>query len=110
MESAITQKTLLQAAGALRVAGAQTTKVRLLRSHPVTQFYPAAAKRDGLDGIVTVDLLINAEGQVVEAEVLTESPSGQGFGIAALDVAKTYEFDNGFRRLVLMSMTVQFQP
>jgi len=110
MESALSGKTMLQAASALRVSGAQTARVRLLRSHPVTEFYPAAARRDGLDGIVTVDLLINAEGLVLEAEVLTESPADRGFGLAALDVAKTYEFDNTFKRLVLMSMTVQFQP
>ena len=92
------------------MTGAQTARIRLLRSHPVTEFYPAEARRDGLDGIVTVDLLINAEGLVVEAEVLMESPPNRGFGLAALDVAKTYEFDNTFRRLVLMSMIVQFQP
>jgi TonB family protein len=110
MEGESLERTMLQAAGALRVTGAQTTKLRLLRSHPATEFYPAEARRDGLDGIVTVDLLINAEGLVVEAEVLMESPPNRGFGLAALDVAKTYEFDNTFRRLVLMSMIVQFQP
>ena len=110
MEGETLDRSLLQAAGALRVTGTQTTKLRLLRSHPVAEFYPAEAKRDGLDGIVTVDLLINAEGLVVEAEVLTESPPDRGFGLAALDVAKTYEFDNTFKRLVLMSMNVQFQP
>ena len=47
---------------------------------------------------------------MVEAEVLTESPKGQGFGLAALDVAKTYEFENTLKKLVLMAMTVQFQP
>ena len=57
-----------------------------------------------------VDLLINAEGFVVEASVLAEQPTGRGFGLAALDVAKTYEFDNGLRRLVLMEMGVSFLP
>jgi len=102
--------TELQARGAIRLVGTQTAKVRLLRSHPVDEFYPAEAKRNGLDGIVTVDLLINELGLVVEAEVLTESPKGQGFGLAALDVAKTYEFENTLKKLVLMAMTVQFQP
>jgi TonB family protein len=100
----------LQAPGALRLTGTQTAKVRLLRSHPVEEFYPVEARRKGLDGIVTVDLFINELGFVVEAEVLTESPRDQGFGLAALDVAKTYEFDNTLKRLVLMSMTISFQP
>ncbi len=102
--------TELQARGAIRLVGTQTEKVRLLRSHPVQDFYPAEARRKGLDGIVTVDLFINELGFVVEAEVLTESPKGQGFGLAALDVAKTYEFENTLKSLVLMSMTIQFQP
>lgn len=102
--------TELQAPGALRLTGTQTAKVRLLRSHPVDEFYPVEARRKGLDGIVTVDLLINDLGLVVEAEVLTESPRGQGFGLAALDAAKTYEFDNTLKKLVLMSMTISFQP
>ena len=102
--------TELQARGAIRLVGAQTEKVRLLRSHPVEEFYPPEARRKGLDGIVTVDLFINELGLVVEAEVLTESPKGQGFGLAALDVAKTYEFENTLKKLVLMAMTVQFQP
>jgi TonB family protein len=100
----------LQAPGAIRLTGTQTEKLRLLRSHPVEEFYPVEAKRKGLDGIATVDLFINEVGLVVEAEVLSESPKGQGFGLAALDVAKTYEFDNTLKRLVLMSMTIQFQP
>ena len=100
----------LQARGAIRLVGTETTKVRLLRSHPVEEFYPAEARRKGLDGIVTVDLFINELGLVVEAEVLTESPKGQGFGLAALDVAKTYEFENTLKKLVLMAMTILFQP
>jgi outer membrane biosynthesis protein TonB len=103
-------RTELQVAGATRLTGAQTAKVRLVRSQPVEDFYPADARRDGLDGIVTVDLFINELGFVVEAEVLTESPRGHGFALAALDVAKTYEFDNTLKTLVLMSMTIVFQP
>lgn len=110
MDATSPQGVGLQTTGALRVTGEQTSKLRLLRSDPVEKFYPVEAKRQGLDGLVTVDLLINAEGLVVEARVLTESPAGEGFGLAALDVAKTYEFDNTLQRLVLMAMTVRFEP
>jgi TonB family protein len=100
----------LQVPGAIRLLGAQTEKLRLVHGAPVADFYPAEAKRKGLDGIVTVDLFINELGLVVEARVLSESPKGQGFGLAALDVAKTYEFENTLKKLVLMSMIIQFQP
>jgi TonB family protein len=81
-----------------------------VHSASVADFYPAEARRKGLDGLVTVDLFVNELGLVVEAKVLTESPKGQGFGLAALDVAKTYEFENTLKKLVLISMTIQFQP
>jgi TonB family protein len=96
--------------GVLRVEGAQTSKLRLRRSEPVEKFYPAEARRKGLDGVVTVDLLINAEGFVVEAQVISESPDGEGFGLAALVVAKTYEYFNDLKRPVLMAVTVSFLP
>lgn len=96
--------------GALRLEGAAVEQLRLRRSEPVSRFYPAAAREQGLDGTVIVDLLVNAAGQVIEAQVISESPAGVGFGIAALDAAKTYEFDNRLQREVLMSLVIEFLP
>jgi TonB family protein len=95
---------------ALRVEGAQTARLRWRRGESPETFYPARARRKGLDGIVTVDLLINAEGYVLEAQVISESPMGEGFGLAALDVVKTYEYFNDLERPVLMAVTVSFLP
>ena len=95
---------------AVRLEGALVDRVRWLRGEPPAKFYPAEAKREGLDGSVVVDLLINEGGMVLEAQVISESPPGYGFGLAALDAAKTYEFDNTLRKLVLMSLVVQFLP
>ena len=97
-------------ADALRIEGKQTAQLQLRRGQSAEKFYPAEARRKGLDGIVTVDLLINAEGFVVEAQVISESPAGEGFGLAALDVAKTYEYFNALKRQVLMAVTVEFLP
>ncbi len=80
------------------------------RVHTADQHYPAAARRDAVDGIVLVDLLLNIEGQVLEAQVIAESPPGFGFGLAALDTAKTFEFINPFRSQVLLSKEVAFLP
>src|SRR5262245_48068715 len=95
---------------ALRLQGAQTAQLKWRRGDAPEKHYPAAARAERLDGFVTVDLLVNAEGQVLEAQVISESPPGAGFGLAALDVAKTYEYDNPLHRLVLMSITVGFLP
>lgn len=96
--------------GALRVTGREVERFRLLRGDTPQQHYPPAARAQGLDGLVVVDLLLNESGQVLEAQVLSESPTGQGFGLAALDVAKTCEFANPLGRLVLFSMNVAFVP
>jgi TonB family protein len=96
--------------GAVRLVGANVAQVRLQRGDKPEQHYPPDARREGLDGIVIVDLLINIEGQVQEAEVLSESPPGHGFGIAALDTARTYEFENRLKQPVLMAITIQFTP
>jgi TonB family protein len=85
-------------------------QLRLLRGESPGKFYPAEARRRGLDGSVIVDLLINEGGLVVEAQVVSETPAGEGFGLAALDTVKTYEFRNALRKLVLMSLLVEFTP
>lgn len=95
---------------ALRIEGREVARFKLLRGESPQQHYPAAAREQGLDGLVTVDLLLNENGQVLEAQVLGESPAGQGFGLAALDVAKTYEFANPLGRLVLFSLLIEFVP
>jgi TonB family protein len=97
-------------AGALRISGEALTRFELLRGDSPAQHYPPRARARGLDGFVTVDLLLNEAGQVLEARVLTESPLDEGFGLAALDTAKTYEFANPLNRLVLFALTIEFAP
>lgn len=95
---------------ALRVQGEAVTQFRLLRGDSPQQHYPAAARQAAADGFVVVDVMLNETGQVLEAQVLSESPRGQGFGIAALDTAKTFEFDNPLRRWVVFTLTIEFLP
>lgn len=95
---------------ALRLRDEDVYRVRLLRGDAPEKHYPAQAKAERLDGVVVVDLLLNETGQVLEAQVISESPEGLGFGLAALDTAKTYEFENPFRRWVLLALTIEFLP
>lgn len=95
---------------ALRLAGPAVARLKLLRGASPSDFYPAAARELGLDGSAVVDLLINEGGLVVEAQVISESPRDRGFGLAALDTAKTYEFVNPLKRLVLLSLVIEFLP
>jgi TonB family protein len=96
--------------GAVRVTGREAGRFRLLHGEIPEQHYPEAARKAAVDGKVVVDLLLNERGQVLEAQIVSESPTGFDLGIAALDLAKTYEFENPLKRLVLMSVTVEFVP
>src|SRR5262245_19137678 len=89
---------------ALRLQGDALTRFRLLRGDAVDKHYPPAARKAGLDGFVVVDVMINEAGQVLEAQVISESPSGQGFGLAALDAAKTFEYENPLNRWVVFTL------
>lgn len=100
----------LQRPEALRVEGSQIDRLRRRRGDEPEAHYPAGAKAQGIDGLVMVDLLVTPEGFVQEAQVITESPADAGFGLAALDVVKTWEFDNDLRRLVLLTVAVSFLP
>lgn len=95
---------------AVRVTGKQAERFRLRRGDTPAQHYPEAARKAAVDGKVVVDLLLNESGQVLEAQVVAESPQGFDLGIAALDLAKTFEYENPLKRLVLMSINVEFVP
>jgi TonB family protein len=95
---------------ALRLEGETVNRLRLRRGDPPENYYPPGAKAARLDGLVIVDLLLNEAGQVLEAQVINESPEGVGFGVAALDAAKTHEYENPFGRWVLVAITIQFLP
>ncbi len=95
---------------ALRLEGERARQLRLLRGDAPAKHFPAAAKAAALDGVVVVDVLLNESGQVLEAQVVSEQPRGRGFGLAALDTVKTFEFENPYRRWLLVALTVEFLP
>jgi hypothetical protein len=95
---------------AVRVTGEAAERFKQLRGDTPEQHFPPAARKEALDAIVAVDLLLNEHGEVLEAQIIAESPSGWGFGLAALDTAKTFVFANPLKKLVLMSVDVTFLP
>lgn len=95
---------------AIRVAGKDAERFKLLRGDTPEQHFPAVARKEALDGLVAVDLLLNERGEVLEAQIISESPAGFGFGLAALDTAKTFVYANPLKKLVLMSTDIAFVP
>jgi TonB family protein len=101
---------LMDRPDARRLTEKEIKQLELTAGDKAFDHYPPAAKREAIDGLVVVDMLLNAEGQVVEAEVAAESPPGFGFGLAALDTAKTFVFRNPFKRRVLLTWQFEFLP
>ncbi len=66
---------------------------RYMPSVEVIQFlYPKAARRAEVEGRVAVQCTLDAEGTPHDCKTISETPSGHGFGAAALKVANLCEF------------------
>jgi len=96
--------------GALRLSELQTKSIKVISAAPLPQFYPVQARLAHIPGMARLDVLVDAEGSVVEVRILDESPLNQGFGEAAAALAKTFKYYNPFNRLVVHVGTVKFSP
>jgi protein TonB len=54
------------------------------------RFYPEAALRRNVQGGATLSCTVTARGQVADCQVLAESPGGEGFGAAALQLSRYF--------------------
>jgi protein TonB len=54
----------------------------------LVELYPPIALRSGVEGMVTLDLAIDAQGNITHIEILKEAPAGRGFGEAAVKALK----------------------
>jgi TonB family protein len=57
----------------------------------LAEFYPKAAAASGTPGSATISCKIDVEGALMDCAVLTETPSDQGFGAAALKMAAKFK-------------------
>jgi TonB family protein len=74
------------------VAGAQEFEPPKLIER-VEAPYPEAAERAGVQGAVTIELIVDADGHVADATVL--APAGHGFDEAALAAVRRFRFEPG---------------
>jgi protein TonB len=74
----------------------QTQEIEYLPAHKISQapkfpdlsnrfVYPPIAQRSGVEGMVILDMFIDAQGNIQRIEVLKEDPPGRGFAEAALN-------------------------
>jgi len=57
----------------------------------VAAAYPVRALSDGVDGVGVIDCLVTLEGKLGDCRQVSETPTGYGFGRAALDLAADYK-------------------
>jgi len=92
----------------LRVGGNIRAPRRL---HHVEPVYPASMREAGREGVVTVEAVIDAEGSVASARVLSADVHPD-FAIAAVDAVRQWKYDptllNGVPVEVRMTVSVEF--
>jgi TonB family protein len=88
---------------------AVSTPAKLVSS--VTAAYPPDARGDDVEGDVGLEIVVDVEGRVVEARVVTRA--GHGFDESALSAIRRYRFSAAQREgrnvRVRMPWTVQFR-
>ena len=57
----------------------------------MARYYPDRAQRMGVSGHATIACTVNADGMVGDCSIISETPSDQGFGDAALKLSKLFQ-------------------
>ena len=94
---------------------------RILRWAPnmvfrrLDSYYPPAARQARQPGIVELDCLIERRDRVSDCRVVSESPAGHGFGVAAMQAQEVYrvQLRNGNQERIYgerFTITARFIP
>jgi TonB family protein len=92
--------------------GTSASQVKLIDAGPGSEkFYPAAAKRAGINGLVTLALTIDRNGTVTDTRIVDMTPNDVdwGFGPAASEVGRTLRFTNPTGRTANSNIRVKFE-
>jgi len=77
----------------------------LTNTYKVNAVYPEAAKREGIQGMVAVEITVNDKGEVIE----TRATGGhEKLRQAAADAARQFRFSNASGRTVVATVTFDF--
>ena len=71
-------------------------------------FYPAQARRAGIEGFVDIAVTLDAAGRATDTEILTEFPLGVGFGAAASTTAHEMTYSNPTGRPAQLVFRIKF--
>jgi TonB family protein len=73
------------------------------------EYYPSEAKRQGLDGLVQITVTLDELGRATDTLILSETPSGMGFGAAASELAHKFRYSNPTGQPASVTYKVKFQ-
>ena len=73
------------------------------------KFYPASAKRRGIEGLVEISMTLDTAGHVLDTAVLEEEPRDAGFGDAAAELVRTFVYSNPSGGRAKLSLRVKFE-
>ena len=65
--------------------------LRIPTADEVARYYPESAQRRGLSGQATLSCMVAVNGAVRDCAVTSETPSGEGFGPAALKISRFFK-------------------
>ncbi len=65
--------------------------VRRPDANDLARFYPSRALADGTEGSATIECTVQANGRLSDCSVVSETPSGAGFGRASLQLAPRFQ-------------------
>jgi bla regulator protein blaR1 len=87
-------------------------KPRIVSMPPIEEqknYYPPRAQQMGLDGSVKISIRLDAEAHLLDTQILDEAPMDVGFGAAAAQLVRTYQFANPTGQPGEIQLVVKFE-
>ncbi len=72
------------------------------------KYYPPDAERQGIEGMVDIQVTLDAHSHVTDTLIREEHPANMGFGAAASALANVMEFDNPTGHAAQLAFKVKF--
>ena len=88
--------------------GMSRSEPHIVSASALERWYPQAAARKGINGLVRVTVTLDAMGRFVDALVISETPDGMGFGAAASGLVREFTYANPTGHPTTFSFNVKF--
>jgi beta-lactamase regulating signal transducer with metallopeptidase domain len=88
--------------------GMKSAEPHIVSSGPLERWYPQEAQRKHVNGLVRIAVSLDAAGRLVDAQVISETPDGMGFGTAAAGLVHEFTYANPTGHPTTFSFNVKF--